>query len=104
MLKGFDWLVAKFIEYGAERFEYAINIGSRVGPRQLPRFYEMLRACCAVLDVPEPELYVGQGGVNAFTAGNTNPYIVLETGLLDVLDEAEILAVIAHELGHIKWV
>jgi Zn-dependent protease with chaperone function len=62
----------------------------------------MLQECCTVLDVPEPELYVGTGNVNAFTAGHNNPYIVLWTELLDVMNDDEIMAVIAHEVGHIK--
>jgi Zn-dependent protease with chaperone function len=103
-LKGFDWFVRKFIEYGVERFMRAENLGSnvRVGPRQLSKMYSMLREACDVLDVPEPELYLGQGGVNAETSGNDHPYIVVFTGLLEVTNEDELMAVIAHELGHIK--
>lgn len=104
-LKGFDWLVGKFIEYGVERAQYVTNIGAniRVGPRQLPKLYHMLLEGCAVLDLPEPELYVTQDPeVNAATNGHTNPYIVLNTALLDILTEEEIMATLAHELGHIK--
>lgn len=103
-VKGFDWLAAKFVEYGIERIEYVSHIGGgiRVGPRQLPRLYAMLRECCEILDVPEPELYVMQGGVNAYTSGHNHPFIVVETGLLELMDDDEEMAVIAHELGHIK--
>jgi len=103
-IKGFDWLAAKFLEYGFERIQYATNISSniRVGPKQLPKLYNMMLECCSILDMPEPELYVAQGGVNAHTSGHTNPYIVIETGLLNVMDESEVMGVIAHELGHIK--
>jgi Zn-dependent protease with chaperone function len=104
-IKGFDTFMSKFIEYGFERIEYVLNIASsvRVGARQLPKLYEMLQEACAVLDVPEPELYVSsQGGVNAFTSGANSPYIVLGGGLIDLMDDDEVMAVIAHELGHIK--
>ena len=103
-LKGFDTFMGKFIEYGFERIEYVLNIASsvRVGPRQLPKLHEMLQQSCAVLDIPEPELYVSQGGVNALTSGSNNPYIVLQGGLVDLMDDDEVMAVIAHELGHIK--
>lgn len=44
-----------------------------------------------------------QVGVNAFTSGHNHPFIVLETGLLELMDDDdEVIAVIAHELGHIK--
>jgi len=104
-IKGFDWLVGKFIEYGFERIDYITHIGGgiRVGPKQMSKHYAMLRECCEILDVPEPELYVMQGGVNAFTSGHNHPFIVLETGLLELMDnDDEVMAVIAHELGHIK--
>lgn len=104
-IKGFDWLVGKFIEYGFERVDYITHIGGgiRVGPRQMAKHYAMLRECCDILDVPEPELYVMQGGVNAYTSGHNHPFIILETGLLELMDsDDEVMAVIAHELGHIK--
>lgn len=104
-LAGFDRLVAKFLELRYERLLYLYNIASsvRVGPRQFPRLYEMLRESCNVLDVPEPELYVSQQPVvNAYTFGHTRPYIVLYTRLIDLLSDDEVHAAIAHEVGHIK--
>lgn len=103
-IKRFDWLTSKFVEYGVERFEYVHHLGGaiRVGPKQYSKHHAMLLECCEILDVPEPELYAIQGGVNAYTSGHNQPFIVLETGLLDLMDDNEVMAVIAHELGHIK--
>ena len=103
-IKGFDWLVKKFIEYGIERIEYVNHIGGaiRIGPRQMSKHYALLLECCSILDAPEPELYAQMGGVNAFTSGHTHPFIVLQTELLELMDDNEVMAVIAHELGHIK--
>ncbi len=103
-IKGFDWLVGKFIEYGFERIDYITHIGGgiRVGPKQMSKHYAMLRECCDILDMAEPELYVMQGEVNAYTSGHNHPFIILETGLLELMDDDEVMAVIAHELGHIK--
>src|SRR5438270_5953312 len=95
-IKGFDWLVGKFIEYGFERIEYITHIGSgiRVGPKQMAMHYAMLRECCVTLDIEEPEMYVMEGDVNAFTAGHKHPFIILETGLLELMDDDETMAVI----------
>jgi Zn-dependent protease with chaperone function len=104
-LIGFDRVVAKFLELRYERLLYLYNTGSsvRVGARQFPRLYAMLRDGCAMLDMREPELYVAQSPlVNAFSFGHTSPYIMVYTGLLDLLDDDEVHTVIAHELGHIK--
>jgi Zn-dependent protease with chaperone function len=52
--------------------------------------------------MPVPELFIQRGDLNAFTAGHNNPYVVLTTSLVDGMSDDELLAVIAHELGHIK--
>jgi Zn-dependent protease with chaperone function len=104
-IRGFDMIVTKFLEYGFERLYYVINMANsiRVGPNQLPSLYNMLTLSCDTLDVVEPELYIMQDHrPNAFTFGHTNPFIVIHTALLDVLSEDEVMAVISHELGHIK--
>jgi Zn-dependent protease with chaperone function len=49
-----------------------------------------------------PDLYVQQSPVvNAFTYGVDRTIIVLFSGLLERLTDEEVLAVIAHEVGHI---
>jgi Zn-dependent protease with chaperone function len=75
-----------------------------VGPRQYASLYGMLRECVRDLDIhPEPTLFVTQSPVvNAYALGQDHPCIILNTGLLDLLNEAELRSVIAHELGHIK--
>ena len=103
-IKGFDFLVTKFIEYGFERFAYVYLIGSsvRVSKKQMPGLYALLAESCKVLDMDVPELYVQQGGVTAYTSGHHHPHIVVGTGLLDLLDDNEVMSVLAHELGHVK--
>jgi Zn-dependent protease with chaperone function len=102
---GLDIVVRKFIELFPERVAYIQNVAQtvRVSPTQCPQLYEQLQEACAILDVREPELYVAQyPAPNAYTSGHDHPYIVVTTGLLDLMSEDEVLAVIAHELGHIK--
>lgn len=102
---GLDIVVRKFIELFPERVAYIQNVAQtvRVSPTQCPQLYAQLQEACAILDVREPELYVAQYPVpNAYTSGHDHPYIVVTSGLLDLMSEEEVLAVIAHELGHIK--
>jgi Zn-dependent protease with chaperone function len=102
---GLDTVVAKVLEYGFERIYYLDNFAGnvRVSARQLPRLYKALTWGCKILDVEEPEMYVTLDPVpNAFTFGHTRPFIVMTSGLVDMLDDEERFFVVAHELGHIK--
>jgi Zn-dependent protease with chaperone function len=104
-IPGLDVLVSKVMEYGFERFYYLENVASnvRVSPRMFERLHRALGWGCKILGVDEPELYVALDPVpNAFTYGHTRPFIVLTSGLVDMLDDEERFFVIAHELGHIK--
>ncbi len=102
---GLDIIIRKFIELFPERVAYIQNVAQtvRVSPAQCSQLYTQLQEACAILDVREPELYVAQyPAPNAYTSGHNHPYIVVTSGLLDLMSEDEVLAVIAHELGHIK--
>lgn len=103
---GFDLVARKFVEFVYERPQliYLMGNGIQVGPRQYGTIYHIFRECVRDLDVhPEPSLFVVQNPLaNSYAIGEQQPCIVLNTGLLDLLNEAEIRTVIAHELGHIK--
>jgi Zn-dependent protease with chaperone function len=105
-LPGFDLVASKFVEFIYERPQIVYLMGNSIkaGPRQYASIYGMFRECVRDLDIyPEPTLFISQNPqVNAYALGQENPYIVINTGLLDLLNEEEIKTVIAHELGHIK--
>ncbi|MBD2342974.1 M48 family metallopeptidase [Anabaena subtropica] len=105
-LPGFDLIARKFVEFVYERPQLVYLMGNtiQVGPRQYSTIYQMFRECVRDLDIyPEPTLFVSQNPqANSYALGQENPYIVINTGILDLLNEAEIRAVLAHELGHIK--
>jgi Zn-dependent protease with chaperone function len=105
-LPGFDLIARKFVEFVYERPQLVYLMGNtiQVGPRQYSTIYQIFRECVRDLDIyPEPALFVSQNPqANSYALGQENPYIVINTGTLDLLDEAEIRAVLAHELGHIK--
>ncbi|NEQ19912.1 MAG: M48 family metallopeptidase [Microcoleus sp. SIO2G3] len=105
-LPGFDFVARKFVEFFVERPQLIYLMGNtiQVGPRQYSTIYQMFRECVRDLDIyPEPALFVEQNPLaNSYALGQEHPYIVINTGVLDLLNEAEIRAVLAHELGHIK--
>ena len=103
---GFNIVAQTFIEYLYERPQQVYLMGNniKVGPRQYSTLYHIFRECVRDLDLyPEPALYVTQNPqVNAYSLGHENPYIVVNTGLLDLMNEQELRTIVAHELGHIK--
>jgi Zn-dependent protease with chaperone function len=81
----------------------ALASSVRVGPNQFPKVNELLKEACAVLDMQDPpELYISQSeALNARTIGVDTPFITLNSRLLEVMSEAELLGIIGHEVGHI---
>lgn len=103
---GFDLVARRFVEFTYERPRYVYLMGNsiEVGPRQYASLYHLFRECVRDLDMsPEPTLFVSQSPVvNAYALGKDHPCVVLNTGLLDLMNETELRSTLAHELGHIK--
>lgn len=103
-LKGFDTLLKTLSGLVSERAVRLAVLGSavRVDERQFARVHGLLADVATVLDVPElPEVYVVNDPVaGALTIGIDRPFIVLNSGLLDLLDDDELAFALAHELGH----
>lgn len=74
----------------------------RVGDQQFAHLHDMLRDACYILDLPKvPAMYVTQDPQpNAMCIGLDEPIIVVTTGLVELLDEEEMRAVVGHEVGH----
>src|SRR5215210_4607252 len=103
-IPGIDSALKKLLEVTGESAIRVIFMASavRVTPQQCPDLHAKLQVACTTLGVDMPELYVQQSPiVNAFTGGVERPVIVLYSGLLERLTDEEILAVVAHEVGHI---
>src|SRR3989440_7622688 len=83
----------------------AVTGGEDVTRRQEPRLYNLLENLCISRGIPMPKLKIVESdALNAFATGlNPSQYAISVTqGLLDNLDDAEIEAVLGHELTHIR--
>ena len=103
-IPGFPALVKKFLQIGLEQMQYGVNMAStiRLSPTQLPHLYNHLPPICRKLGIAEPEFYLEMDPVpNAWTFGDTKIYITITSGLVELLNDEELNAVIAHECGHI---
>ncbi|MFD8205467.1 M48 family metallopeptidase [Streptomyces sp. NPDC059695] len=74
----------------------------RVSDAQFSHLNDMLRDACYILDLEKvPPMYVVQDPKpNAMCIGLDEPIIVVTTGLVELLDEEEMRAVVGHEVGH----
>src|ERR1700730_5631301 len=104
-LSGFDTLLRKlFCLFNAGAFRLTYLAGAvRVSERQFPHIHEMVRDGAYILDLPEvPECYVLQTPlVNAMALGRDKPFIVINSGMVELFDAEELRAVVGHEIGHI---
>jgi len=83
----------------------AVTGGRTVTRQQEPRLYNLLENLCISRGISMPKLKVMESGaLNAFATGlNQRQYaITVTTGLLSNLNDAEIEAVLGHELTHIR--
>lgn len=84
------------------RFQFLAG-AVEVSDRQAPSLLRLYLEAAGRLDVDPPPLYIVQTPVlNAFTSGASKPIVAVTTGLLDGLDDREVLAVLGHELTHVK--
>src|SRR5215469_5024315 len=83
----------------------ALTGGREVTRRQEPRLYNLLENLCISRGITMPKLKIAdEPALNAFATGmNEKQYsITVTSGLLESLDDAEIEAVLGHELTHIR--
>jgi Zn-dependent protease with chaperone function len=104
-LPGFDEMLRRVMGFLGERGVRQLFLANavRVGPKQRPKLDALYSEVLETLDAPERwELYVSQTPVaNAMAVGFQKPFIVFNSGMLEILDEDERRAVLAHEVGHI---
>ncbi|MFC7385734.1 M48 family metallopeptidase [Sphaerisporangium rhizosphaerae] len=104
-LSGFDSVLKRMSGLFSERRLRLMFLGSsvRASETQFRALYDMGRDSAYILDLHRiPEVYVQQDPrPNAMAIGFDDPFIVVNTGLLDLMDEEELRFVIGHETSHI---
>lgn len=103
-IPGFSLILKKFLALGYETMQYGENMASsiRLSEKQLPEIYRHLPPICQKLGIPEPEFYLKMDPIpNAWTFGDTRIYITVTSGLVEMMTDEELDAVLAHECGHI---
>ncbi len=97
------WIVIAY--YFHQSMIDAVTGAHDVTRAEQPRLYNLLENLCISRGIPMPKLKVMQSNaLNAFATGmNEKQYAVtVTTGLLAALNDAEIEAVLGHELTHVR--
>jgi len=103
-IPGFTPVLKAMVKVLSERQFQVANMATnlRISEKQLPEYYNMLPPICERLGIEVPELYLQLDGTpNAYTSGDTKPFIVMTSGLVEKFPPQLIPAVLAHECGHI---
>jgi Zn-dependent protease with chaperone function len=104
-IPGFDEVVRKVAGFFGERGIRQLFLANavRVSDVQRPRLNAMWTEVLDTLDWPtRPQLYITQTPfVNAGAVGFEDPFVVMNSATLAMLDEDEQRFILAHELGHI---
>lgn len=91
--------------FSAGREAIAMSGAVRIQESDNPRLWRTVENLCIATGTPMPEVYIiNDPAPNAFATGRDPQHAVVAatTGLLDLMSDAELEGVMAHELGHVR--
>ena len=111
-----DWTIALWsivISLGYALLQYFISTSTAVamaGAKEIkksdsPRLYNTVENLSITTGLPMPKVYIIEDDApNAFAAGRDPKHacVAATTGLLNIMDDNELMGVMAHEMSHVK--
>jgi heat shock protein HtpX len=91
--------------FAASSIALAVSGAHEIQKRDNPRLFRIVENLAITLGIPTPKIYImDDPAPNAFATGRDPKHAVVAatTGLLDVMDDRELTAVMAHEMGHVQ--
>jgi heat shock protein HtpX len=91
--------------FAAAKLAVALNGAKEVTKKEEPRLYRTVENLSITTGMPMPKVYVIEDPApNAFATGRDPKHAVVAAsrGLLNIMDDSELEAVMAHEMGHVK--
>ena len=89
----------------ASKLLIAMTGAQEIVKRDNPRFYRIVENLAITLGTQTPKIYIiNDPAPNAFASGRDPKHSIVAatTGLLEVMDDQELEAVMAHEMGHVQ--
>ena len=105
------WILAGAVIYAFIQYFIAAKLATTLtGAHEIqksdnPRLYRVVENLSITLGMPMPKVYmINDPAPNAFATGRDPKHAVVAatTGIMDVMDDRELNAVMAHEMGHVK--
>ncbi|MBC7943643.1 M48 family metalloprotease [Candidatus Saccharibacteria bacterium] len=89
----------------ASKLAVAMTGAVQIEKRDNPRLYRIVENLAITLGIPTPKVYViDDPAFNAFATGRDPKHAIVAatTGLIEAMDDNELEAVMAHEMGHVQ--
>lgn len=91
--------------YAAGSLAVAMSGAREITKKDNPRLYNAVENLSITTGLPMPKVYViDDSAPNAFATGRDPKHaaVAATTGLIDIMDDKELTAVMAHEMSHVK--
>lgn len=91
--------------YAATKLALSMTGAREIEKRDNPRLYRIVENLSITMGMPMPKVYVIEDPApNAFATGRDPKHAVVAatTGIMEIMDDTELEAVMAHELGHVQ--
>ena len=98
-------IYALFQYYAAGSLAMAMTGAKEIEKKDNPRLYNIVENLSITTRLPMPKVYIIEDKApNAFATGRDPKYaaVAATTGLIDIMDDKELTAVMAHEMSHVK--
>jgi heat shock protein HtpX len=98
-------IYALFQYFAASKLAVAMTGAQPIEKSDNPRFYRIVENLAITTGMPMPKVYIiDDPAPNAFATGRDPKHAIVAatTGLMEIMDDNELEAVMAHEMGHVQ--
>lgn len=91
--------------FAASSLAVAVTGAQEIEKKDNPRLFRVVENLAITLGIATPKIYIiDDPAPNAFATGRDPKHAIVAatTGLLDIMDDRELTAVMAHEMGHVQ--